>query len=167
MAGVDSEVYLVGVLEEPHITVEHNLDRIEANDHIRDRTLFHDLPHITDNEPSLGATIGSDGICRSHCNNATRELYNTYFSNKRYGVITGTSNMNLNRIWYNLYGCIKEAQYSRVNVKNINQGVARINVSDPTDFKMSGEDKMLHVLGVVLIQKFSLKAGLKRVFKEV
>ena len=57
---------------------------------------------------------------------------------------------------------MKKSQEIIVNANNINQRVGHINVSDPTDVKMSEEDKMLHVLGMVLIQQFSLKAGLKR-----
>ena len=62
MAGVDSEVYLVEVVEDPHSTVEHNVDREEANDEIRDRASFHDIPHTTDKKLSLGTTFGEYGI---------------------------------------------------------------------------------------------------------
>ena len=61
---------------------------------------------------------------------------------------------------------MKAAQESRFNVDNINQGVVHIIVSDPNYLKMYKEEKMLHALGVVLIQQFSLKAGLKRFGKE-
>ena len=37
MSGVDSAVDLVEVVEDPHSTVEHNIDHGEANDEIRDR----------------------------------------------------------------------------------------------------------------------------------
>ena len=49
-----------------------------------------------------------------------------------------------------------------MSTTSIRGGGVHINVSDPTNFKMSEEEKMLHVFGVVLIQQFSLKAGLKR-----
>ena len=73
--------------------------------------------------------------------------------------------MKLYHRQYNLYGWMKAAQESRVNIKKINQGVVHINVSEPNDFKMSEEDKILHVLGVVLIQQLSLKSGLKNFVK--
>ena len=73
---------LVEVVDHPHRNVEHNIDSKEANDEIGYRTLFCDPPHTTDNELSLGTTIGSDGICTSHRKNVTNELYNKYFSNK-------------------------------------------------------------------------------------
>ena len=74
MEGVDSLVDLVEVVEDHHSTVEHNIDCKESNDEIRDRTEFHDLPDTTDKKPSLGTTIGADGILRLHRNNFTREL---------------------------------------------------------------------------------------------
>ena len=79
MTGVDSAVELVEVVEHPNSTVEKKIDREEANNVIGDRTLFRDLPHKTDNKPSLGTTIGADEIFRSHQNKATRESYNAYF----------------------------------------------------------------------------------------
>ena len=67
--------------------------------------------------------------------------------------MTGTDNMNLHHLQYNLYGRMKYAQESRVIANNINHGVVHINASYPTDFKISEEEKMSHVLGVVLIKK--------------
>ena len=55
-------MYLVEVVEDPHSTVEHNVDREEANDEIRDRASFHDIPHTTDKKLSLGTTFGEYGI---------------------------------------------------------------------------------------------------------
>ena len=75
--------------------------------------------------------------------------------------MTVTDNMNLRYCWYNLYVWIKSAQESIVNDNNISHRVVHINASDPTDFKFSEEETMVHVLGVVLIQKFSIKAGTK------
>ena len=40
MAGVDSSVDLVEVVDHPHIHVEHNIDREQANYEIGDRELF-------------------------------------------------------------------------------------------------------------------------------
>ena len=53
---------LVEVVEDPHSTVDHNINPKEANDELWDRTLFHELPGTTDNEPSLGTNIRADGI---------------------------------------------------------------------------------------------------------
>ena len=42
---------------------------------------------------------------------------------------------------------MKAAQESRVNIKKINQGVVHINTYNPTDFKMSEEEKNVTCLG--------------------
>ena len=62
MAGVYSAVDLFGDVEDPHITLDHNSDCEEANDEIRDRASFHDIPHTTDKKLSLGTTFGEYGI---------------------------------------------------------------------------------------------------------
>ena len=128
MTGVDSVVELVEVVEHPHSTVDNNIDHKEANGDIGDITLFHDLPHTTDNKPIFGTTIEADGIRRSHRNKATHELYSADFTSKQYGDMTGTANMNLNHHHrqYNLDGRIKAAQESRVNVDDINQRLVHI-----------------------------------------
>ena len=80
--------------------------------------------------------------------------------------MTGTANMNLHHCRYNLDGWIKASQESSVNVNNINQGVVYINVSDPTYSNFLRKKKCYMSWRVVLIQQFSLKAGLKRFGKE-
>ena len=61
--------------------------------------------------------------------------------------MTGTYNINLHHFWYNLDGWVKKSQQSGANVDNINKGLVHINVSEPTDFKMSEGEKMLYNLG--------------------
>ena len=53
--------------------------------------------------------------------------------------MTGTANMNLHHLWYNLDGWTKADEWIRVNINTINQGVVHINVSKPTDLKMFKE----------------------------
>ena len=40
-----------------------------------------------------------------------------------------------------------------------------MNVGEVEDYKMSGEELKYHIIGVLLAQTFSLKAGLKKVWQ--
>ena len=64
MAGLDSEVGLVEVVEDPNSTFENNIYCEEYNDEKQERTSFNDLPHTTDNKPSLYTNFGAYGIHR-------------------------------------------------------------------------------------------------------
>ena len=58
---------------------------------------------------------------------------------------------------------MKQANIPKYNVDKVIDGTIHINLHDSRTLIMSEEEKMEHVLGIIMIQQFSLKAGLKKI----
>ena len=56
---------------------------------------------------------------------------------------------------------MKQANIPEYNVDKVIDGTIHINIHDSPTLIMTEEERTEHVLGIIMIQQFSLKAGLK------
>ena len=120
-----------------------------------------DVSDVTYNVPTpkagKGSYVNRDGIRRSARQSQLPQP--SYRSSGRYK--TGTANINLHNRRFNMDAWMKQANIPKYNVDKVIDGTIHINLQDSPTLIMSEEEKMEHVLGIIMIQQFSLKAGLK------
>ena len=97
----------------------------------------------SNNKEPRGSYVNSEGLRRSY----------RYRHQPTYPIVTGQPG------GYYDEGLI--GQYKSF----LEEGVINMNPGDAEDYKISGEEVKYHIIGIVLAQKFSLKAGLKNFVK--